>query len=78
MTHRKGHPQSRPLPAAIEPELPPHLRDIALTAMIGTVNAPIGASMPAIFLASAKALIDKALRMQRGELASDFMKADGR
>ena len=78
MTHRKGHPRSRPLPDPVDPGLPPHLRDIALTAMIGTVNAPIGASMPAIYLASAKALIDKALRIQRGELASDFMKADGR
>lgn len=76
MTHRKGHPHSRPLPDPIDPGLPPHLRDIALTAMIGTINAPIGASMPAVFLASAKALIDKALRMQRGDLAADFMKSD--
>lgn len=78
MTARLHHARSKPLPDPVDPGLPPHLRDIAMTAMIGTINAPIGASMPAIYLASAKSLIDKALRMQRGEIASDFMKAAGR
>lgn len=66
MTPRAHHPHSKPLPDPVDPGLPPHLRDIALTAMIGTINAPIGASMPAIYLASAKSLIDKAMAIYRG------------
>ena len=29
MTHRKGHPRSRPLPDPVDPGLPPHLREVS-------------------------------------------------
>lgn len=64
MTARKGRPKSRPLPLAREP-VPPHLQRLTMDAMIGTLDAPIGSTLPAIYLAAARALVREALRMHR-------------
>lgn len=77
MTARIRHSKSRPLPPAIEPEMPAHLRMLTLTALAGTINAPIGSSMPQIYLASARALIESAVAMDRAQRA-DFMKGAGK
>lgn len=63
MTARVHHPKSKPLPDPVDPGLPAHLRAITFTAMRGTINAPIGSSMPQIYLAAARALISEAQRI---------------
>ncbi len=63
MTARKGHPKSRPLPGP--PPMPAHLVAMQSIAMIGTLGVPIGAGLPAIYLAAARALIEAARQMQR-------------
>ncbi len=63
-TVRKGHPNSRPLPASSLP-VPPHIRRLTATAMLGTLDAPIGATLPAIYLAAARALIREAVNVDR-------------
>lgn len=45
--------------------MPPHLAAIQNIAVIGTLGVPLGAGMPAIYLAAARALIDAARQMQR-------------
>lgn len=70
-TVRKGHPKSRPLPVSSLP-MPPHIQRLAATAMLGTLDAPIGATLPAIYLASARAIIRAAVKMQRGESSTDW------
>ena len=74
MTVRKGHPNSRPLPTSSLP-VPPHIRRLTATAMLGTLDAPIGATLPAIYLAAARSIIRAAVAMQRGEAPSDFDRA---
>ena len=61
---RRAHPKSRPLPPTLEPEMPAHLRTLILCAMAGTLRAPIGSSLPQIYLAAARALIDTAKHIQ--------------
>lgn len=61
---RKGHPLSRALPQAPMPE---HLRRLTTIAMIGTLDAPIGSSLAAAYLAAARALIREACRLKGAE-----------
>ncbi len=64
MKARAGHPKSRPLPPAREP-VPEHLRRLTTVAMIGTLDAPIGSTLQAIYLSAARALIREAQRIER-------------
>ena len=63
-TVRKGHPNSRPLPTSSLP-MPPHIQRLTATAMLGTLDAPIGATLPAIYLSAARALVREALAIHR-------------
>ena len=65
MTARKGHARSRPLPHPVDDEMPKHLRDLTLCAMVGTLNAPIGCSLQKIYLEAARNLIRAATSMSR-------------
>lgn len=57
---RKGHAKSRALPKPVDAPLPPFLSRLMNDAAMGTLAAPIGASLPAIYLAAARALIERA------------------
>lgn len=57
--------RSRALPPTMEPEMPAHLRQLTLCALSGTLRAPIGSSLAAIYLASARALIEAAVSIDR-------------
>ena len=78
MKARIHHARSRPLPEPIDPGMPAHLKAIAMTAMVGTLDAPIGSPIEKVYLCAAKAIIDAALAMHRNRHAADFMKAAGR
>lgn len=78
VTPRKTHPHSRPLPGPIGGELPPHIKAITYCALAGTVNAPMGSTLPEVFFHAAEALIREGQRIYRNEHAADFMKAAGR
>lgn len=47
--------------------MPAHLRTLTLCAMAGTLRAPIGSSLAAIYLASARALIEAAINIDKRE-----------
>lgn len=65
-TKRKAHPKSRPLPGPVP--MPPHLLALQNIAMIGTLGVPLGAGLPAIYLAAARALIEAAQQLRREEI----------
>lgn len=56
---------TRPLPPTIEPEMPAHLRALTLCAMAGTLRVPIGSTLAQLYLASARALIEAAVHIDR-------------
>lgn len=47
--------------------MPEHLRRLTTIAMIGTLDAPIGSSLAAAYLAAARALIREACRLKGAE-----------
>ena len=66
MTARAHHPRSRPLPGPVEVEdMPEHIRMLTICALSGAIDVPRGATLPAIYLSAAKALIREAQRIHR-------------
>lgn len=65
MTARLHHARSKPLPNPVAPDMPAHLRAISTTAMLGTLDAPIGSPIEKVFLCAAKSLINAAIAMHR-------------
>lgn len=57
--------RSRALPPTMEPEMPAHLRQLTLCALSGTLEAPIGSTLPQIYLAAARHLIRAAQALQK-------------
>ena len=62
---RKAPRASRPLPRSTEPDLPEHLKRLTACALIATTQVRLGASLTAIYLAAARALIREAERLSK-------------
>lgn len=62
---RRSHAKSRALPTSTEPDMPSHLRMLTLCALAGTLEAPVGSSLPQIYLAAARHLIRAAQTLQK-------------